>query len=175
MQQDLQRTIAAIDGARIVGTLQSFAADFSLPGSACVAADAVSAVSVLATHRRRGILTRLIEADLRAARERDEGASILVAAEYPIYGRFGYGPATERAAYAIDTHLPHFLRPARGSVELVDIERMHELAPPLFDRFRRERAGQIDRHDSVWVSRLQLKPIPWARFDRPVRCVVYRN
>jgi predicted acetyltransferase len=175
IEQDLGRTLAAFDGQRVVGTLSSFPAELSLPGSTCVAADAVSAVSVLSTHRRRGLLTRMIEADLRAARDHGEVASILIAAEYPIYGRFGYGPAVERAAYTIETQLAHFTRRSSGSVELVHTSRMHQLAPGLFDRFRRDRPGQIDRHSSVWVSRLQLKEVPWTRDDRPVRCALYSN
>ena len=52
-------------------------------------------VTVSATHRRRGLLNRMMAPDLDVAKEQGEAASILIAAEYPIYGRFGYGPATQ--------------------------------------------------------------------------------
>src|SRR5262245_8556293 len=85
-QQDLGRSLAALDDGRVVGTYLSFATELSLPGvEACVPADAVTAVSVRPTHHRRGLLTRMLQADLEAARERGELASVLIAAEYPIY------------------------------------------------------------------------------------------
>src|SRR5438067_427183 len=101
--------------------------------------DAVSAASVLPTHRRRGLLSRMLTTDLHAARERGEVASILLPAEYPIYGRFGFGPAVDRADYALDTAAAEFTRAAPGTVELVEPARLRELAPPIFDRFRRQR------------------------------------
>ena len=173
LQQDLRRTLAAIDGDTLAGTLYSFPAELSLPGGTSLLADAVSAVSVLPTYRRRGLLTRMLSADLAAARERGEVASILVAAEYPIYGRFGFGPAAQRADYTIETAAAEFTRTAPGGVELVQASRLRELAPPLFDRFRRPRPGQIDRDGPNWDLRLGLAEAPWADGQRATRCVLY--
>src|SRR5215469_12100311 len=136
-EQDFARTLGAFDGDRVVGTLESFATALTLPGLACVTADAISAVSVMPTHTRRGALTRMITQDLRAARERGEVASILMASEYPIYGRFGFGHATTRVEYTVDTAAAHFLRTGDGTVEFTEPERLRELAPPLFDAVRR--------------------------------------
>ena len=173
LHQDPRRTLAALDGDAVAGTLYSFPAELSLPGGTRLLADAVSAASVLPTHRRRGLLTRMLTADLHAARERGEVASILIPAEYPIYGRFGFGPATERADYAIDTHAAEFTRAAPGEIELVEPARLRELAPPIFDRFRRERPGQIDRDPPNWDTRLGLVQAPWADPKRTIRCLVY--
>jgi predicted acetyltransferase len=173
LNQDLSRTLAAFDGASLAGTLHSFPTELSLPGGTSLTADAVSSVSVLPTHRRRGLLTRMLCADLQAARARGEAASILVAAEYPIYGRFGFGPATERADYAIDTHAADFTRAAPGKVELLEPPRLRDLAPSIFDRFRRQRPGQIDRNWSSWDARLGIVEVPWADRDSALRCVAY--
>src|SRR6266568_2816148 len=108
LDQDLSRTLAAMDGQRVVGTLYSFAAPLTLPGGAQVPTDAIAAVSVLPSHRRRGLLTQLMHADLRAAYDRGDVAAILYPSEYPIYGRFGFGPATERADYTLDRGMAHF-------------------------------------------------------------------
>ena len=172
LQQDLRRTLAAIDGDTLAGTLYSFPAELSLPGGTSLLADAVSAVTVLPTHRRRGLLTRMLRADLAAARERGEVASILVAAEYPIYGRFGFGPAVQRADYTIDTAAAEFTRAVPGGVELVERSRLREVAPPIFDRFRRARPGQIDRDGPSWDMRLGSVETPWAD-QRATRYVVY--
>ena len=173
LKQDLGRTLAAFDGNDLAGTLRSFPTELSLPGGTSLTADALSAVSVLPTHRRRGLLTRMLTADLHAARERGEAASILLAAEYPIYGRFGFGPATERADYAIDTHAASFTRAAPGTLELLEPARLRDLAPSIFDRFRRERPGQIDRDWSSWDARLGIVETPWADRDAALRCVAY--
>src|SRR5258708_2007017 len=41
LDQDLSRTLAALDGERVVGTLYSFPTPLTLPGGSHVAADAV--------------------------------------------------------------------------------------------------------------------------------------
>ena len=69
LEQDLARTMAAVDDEhRVAGTLYSYTAELALPGGTCLQANAVTSITVLPTHRRRGLLTRMLEADLRAAR-----------------------------------------------------------------------------------------------------------
>src|SRR5262245_7742355 len=72
---DLAGTIGAFDGPEIVGTYRSFSTRLTLPGGTRVAADAVSAVSVRPTHRRQGLLTRMITPDLRESAERGDVVS----------------------------------------------------------------------------------------------------
>src|SRR5579871_3817492 len=67
---DLAHTWAAVDGARIVGTLRSWSTTLVVPGGGEVPAAALTQVTVAATHRRRGLLTTMIEADLRACAQR---------------------------------------------------------------------------------------------------------
>ena len=59
---------------------------------------ALTNVTVAPTHRRRGLLRRMITNDLRSAADRGEPVGIPIASEYPIYGRFGYGAAAEGAS-----------------------------------------------------------------------------
>ena len=87
-------SIGAFDGSRCVGTFRSTARELTVPGGATLVTDAITNVTVAATHRRRGLLTRMMTRDLAAARERGDSLAILVAAEYRIYGRYGFGPAT---------------------------------------------------------------------------------
>jgi predicted acetyltransferase len=172
LKQDLSRTLGAFDGACLAGTLWSFPAELAMPGGTTVPADAVSIATVRPTHRRRGLLTNMLQTDLRAARERGELVSILYPAEYPIYGRFGFGPATEQASYRLDRATAHFKGSPQGRVELVEPPRMRELAPQIFDRFRRDRPGQIDRQPINWDIRLGLQPVPWNPDQKPPRCAV---
>lgn len=99
------RWLAAVDhtaGGAFVGTFRSYDLDLTLPGGAAVPVHGITGVSVAATHRRRGLLSRMMNGDLAAARERGSVAAVLIASEYPIYGRFGFGPATRMAGLTVD-------------------------------------------------------------------------
>ncbi|UED86379.1 GNAT family N-acetyltransferase [Streptomyces profundus] len=101
---DLDRSVGAFDRGRVVGTFGAFNLGVSLPGGAVVDAGGVTMVSVAGTHRRRGLLRRLMADGLRDAYERGETLSLLTAAEAAIYGRFGYGVAARSLTARIDTH-----------------------------------------------------------------------
>ena len=98
---DPARTLGAFDGGRCVATFRSFAQEITAVGGAAVPADAVTNVTVSPTHRRRGLLSRMMARDLTAARERGDVVATLIAAEYPIYGRFGFGPAAWTAEWTV--------------------------------------------------------------------------
>jgi predicted acetyltransferase len=173
---DVSRVLAVFDGQRLVGTYESFAAELTLPGSTCLTANAVTAVAVLPTHHRRGALTSMLNYDLRAARERGEAISILIAAEYPIYGRFGFGPATHQAAYRLETAHADLSANASacGSVNLLEARDLRALAPTIFETFRHATPGQIDRRPFNWDTRLGLRAAPWRSADQqPLRCALY--
>jgi predicted acetyltransferase len=157
---DLERTWASFDGARVVGTLRSFATALTVPGPREVLASALTNVTVAPTHRRQGLLTAMIEADLRATVERSELVSILIASEYPIYGRFGYGPAVETARYVVDTRSTSFRHPASGSVEVVDRATLRREGPGLYDRVRAFTPGAIERPGHWWDRTLRQVEVP---------------
>ncbi|MFD5815219.1 GNAT family N-acetyltransferase [Streptomyces sp. NPDC127038] len=151
----LSRTLGAFDGSRCVATFRSFPQKLTAVGGAAVPADAISAVTVSPTHRRRGLLTRMMRADLAAARERGDVVATLIAAEYPIYGRYGFGPATTATEWTVEvprTGLdPRWAGPADGArIDLVDAEDVRKAGPELHERFRRGRPGAIDRDERWW-------------------------
>ncbi|EFL01513.1 conserved hypothetical protein [Streptomyces sp. SPB78] len=84
------RFTGAFEDGGCVGTLRSFPQRVTAVGGGQVAANAVTGVSVAPTHRRRGILSRMMGADLAAAHARGDAVATLISAEYPIYGRFGF-------------------------------------------------------------------------------------
>ncbi|MGA2520706.1 MAG: GNAT family N-acetyltransferase [Acidimicrobiales bacterium] len=157
---DLDRTWGAYDGDRVVGTLRSFATTLTVPGPAQVVASALTNVTVSPTHRRRGLLTDMMLASLRADAARGEPVSILIASEYPIYGRFGYGAAIEGAAYSLDVPTTRFRRPPAGEVELVDRDVMRAVAPGVYERFRATRPGSIDRAPRWWDRTFHQVDVP---------------
>lgn len=158
---DLNRALAAFDEDKtIVGTYRSFTTRLTLPGGARVPVDAVSAVSVRPTHRRRGLLTRMINEDLWNAVDRGEVASILIAAEWPIYGRYGYGPATWQAKWTLRTRAATFQVPPTGSVEVVDALTARSLVPAIYDAYVAGQPGEIDRPEHRWDHELGIVEFP---------------
>ncbi len=151
---DPQRRWGARAGDRWVATLSSIERTLTVPGSAgaCaeVPADAVTQVTVAGTHRRRGVLTAMLSDSLRAARERGDAVSILWAAEWPIYGRFGYAPASVDVRYSVRPRGHSLAGTGKGSIRQVDAEEMREHAPAVFDAARILRAGNINRPASWW-------------------------
>ena len=154
-QFEQNRYLGAFDGDRCVATFRSFAQEVTAVGGAPVQANAISGVTVTATHRRRGLLTRMMGRDLAEAKERGDVVATLIAAEYPIYGRFGFGPATSAAEWTVDvtrTGLDaRWSGPEDGArIDLVDAEDVRKIGPELHDRFRRATPGAISRGDWWW-------------------------
>ncbi|MDX6315602.1 MAG: hypothetical protein QOF44_5066 [Streptomyces sp.] len=149
------RWIGAYDGARCVGTFRSIPFDLTVPGGATLAADGVASVTVTATHRRRGLLTRMMALDLATAHARGEAVSILMAAEYAIYGRYGFGPAVRKAGYEIGFSSSEGLRPGVGTggtgrIDLATMEELRKVGPELHDRHRVTQPGAISRPAWWW-------------------------
>ncbi|MBA3278395.1 MAG: GNAT family N-acetyltransferase [Geodermatophilaceae bacterium] len=162
----LERTWGAFEGNRIVATLRSFPVQITLPGARAIPAAAVTQVTTTATHRRQGLAGRLIAADLAACRERAEPLSVLIAAEWPIYGRWGYGPATESQCFTVDTRRTRMAERSQASVELVDVSDFRRAAAQLYDRVQRRQVGEISRPDWFWDVDLGILALP-ARPEVP--------
>src|SRR4029077_1308866 len=106
----------------IVGSSRAYSFDLTLPGGASIPAAAVSWVAVLPTHRRQGVLSRVIEALHDDAREREEPVSMLTASEGAIYGRYGYGVATWRLGLTAERSRIEFAddAPEMGRMRMLD-------------------------------------------------------
>ncbi|MEU2284630.1 GNAT family N-acetyltransferase [Streptomyces sp. NPDC013178] len=98
-----ERSLGAWDRGELVGTAGAFDFRLTVPGGASVPAAGVTMVGVVATHRRRGVLTSMMRRQLDDVRERGEPLAVLTASEAAIYGRFGYGAATFGLTAEIDT------------------------------------------------------------------------
>ncbi|HEY2313942.1 MAG TPA: GNAT family N-acetyltransferase [Streptosporangiaceae bacterium] len=173
---EFDRTIAAFDGAQIVGTAGAYTFRLTVPGGTADAAG-ISSVSVLPSHRRRGILTDMMRHLIMDARQRGEAMAILFASESGIYGRFGYGVATWHQR----------IRIARGDGRLAVGAAGPELKEPrlrftgpaearadllrVFDAALPGRPGMLARNDSWWNVLLSDPPTTRDGMS-PLRCVV---
>lgn len=160
---ELDRTAVAFDGDTIVGTSGAFSQRLSIPGGELPCAG-VSVVTVRPTHRRRGVLTRMLGRLHDDARERGEPIAGLTASEGGIYGRFGYGVATWAVPYEIDgAAVPrepdaHDVGAAAPPVELRDPAGAVELLAPVWERLHAIRPGVPSRTAAWWGDVLDDPP-----------------
>lgn len=158
----LDRTIAAFDGGDIVGTAGAYDFTITLPGGARVPTAGVTFVSVLPTHRRRGLLRSMMAMQLDDVAARGEAFAVLTASESSIYGRFGYGVASPTWDWSVRTAGAELVRPSRaqGRMRLVTPERIRELAPGLYDRATARTPGTILR-SAAWWDAFASDPEDW--------------
>lgn len=113
----------------------------------------VTAVTVRTSHRRRGLLRRMMSEDLALAKAEGVAMAALTASEGSIYGRFGYGVATFERTVKVDTtarfRLNH--QPV-GSVDVAEPKVLLDVAPEVFDRVHRLTPGSIGRQE--WYRQL---------------------
>lgn len=150
---ELDRTLAAVVDGAIVGTALTHGFGLTLPGGLTVPAAGVADVGVLGTHRRRGILRAMMARLLDDAAARGEAVAILMASEPTIYGRFGFGPASEAERVSVAADHPRFahLPPAR-SLRLVPRELAAPLVAPVYEAVRATRPGWLTRTDAWWEA-----------------------
>jgi len=108
----------------------------------------ITGVTVRTSHRRRGLLRRMMTEDLALAKSNGIAIAALTASEASIYGRFGFGVATSEQSITVDTgakfrldHLPV------GTVEVADPKVLLELAPQVFAQLHAEQPGSVGRQE----------------------------
>jgi predicted acetyltransferase len=163
---ELERTWIAVDGETQCGTARTFPSRLRLPGLSDVPVSCLTQVTVLPTHTRRGHLTRLMEAQLRAAIDAGEVASLLIAAEWPIYGRFGYGPAGEWASWEVDVAHAEVQGQPVGTCELVDMTAWDAAAEIVLAGQQTVTPGCIERPDWLRKRVSGLAPSPADEPDK---------
>lgn len=153
---ELDRFRIAVDGQRVVGVAGSYTLEMTVPGGGALPTGGVTFVAVATTHRRQGILTRLMEAIHRDIDARGEPLAALTASEAGIYERFGYGVATMRRFTTLDRRRaqlrPEYRSPPRAvrAVECDDPALPAELASR-WERVRPVRPGEISR-SVTWLE-----------------------
>ncbi|WNM32610.1 GNAT family N-acetyltransferase [Streptomyces sp. Li-HN-5-11] len=176
--------LALTANGRPVGTAATHSFELTLPGEILVPAPGVTAVGVLPSHRRQGVLSAMMRHQLTALRARGEFLSVLLASEATIYGRFGYGPATYTQRLTVQRHraalaLPRArgtanapaTGPDGGSVEVLRRAECGETLEEVYDRYRRAQPGALSRPHRWWALRAGQPPISPA----PRHIAVHRD
>lgn len=108
----------------------------------------ITAVTVRPTHRRKGLLRRMITEDMASARDQGLAMAALTASEATIYGRFGFGAATFTQETEVDTRERFGIRnTGGGAVEVADPAVLLDIAPQVFRRFHQQTTGSVGRQD----------------------------
>jgi predicted acetyltransferase len=167
IRAELDRTRCAFENGEMLGCTRAYSFELTMPGGALVPTAAVSSVAVQPTHRRRGVLTKMIDALHDDARERGEIAAALTASESRIYGRFGYGPATWRLGCTVDRVNGRFARPVDdpGRMRMVNRGEADVIYQRVYDECRRQRAGSVSRPEFWWPEVFWITEPGHALFD----------
>ena len=151
---DLDRGLLAYDGDEPVGLTLSYQLRLSVPTGREVDTAGVTWVGVVPTHRRRGVLTELMRAQLADLHDRGEPVATLFASEPGIYGRFGYGLASEQYALAIEHGRGGIQGPHDPGlrVRLMTVADARPAVEQVYASVRESRAGMPGR-DELWWAR----------------------
>ena len=155
----LERMHAAFDGDAVVGGAGAFPFQLTVPGG-IVPCGGVTVVGVLPTHRRGGVLTAMMRAQLEDIRDRGEPIAALWASEEVIYGRFGYGMASLAGETALPSGYTGLRQPPDESARtrLISLDEAKTILPAIYDRVRAKTPGIFNRTDAWWELRNLFDP-----------------
>ena len=172
---EAERSLAAFDGDLIVGTTIAYSFTLTVPGGQVPAAG-VSAVSVMPSHRRRGVLSSLMRRQLADVAAGDEPLAALFASEAPIYGRFGYGLATEdytftlRRGEVLLRPLPPDAGPA-PALRLAEPRQVIDEVRHIYEANQASRPGMMSRNSNWWQQQT-ADPEFFRDGASPMRCLI---
>ncbi len=153
-----ERTILAVRGEEIAGVAAAYTRDLTVPGGS-VPDGHVTMVGVRPTHRRQGLLTRMMRQQLADVRALGEPLAVLWASEGRIYQRFGYGLAASRLVIDADREVRLRDAPGPGEGRLRSVPKADavELLAKVYDQVRAERPGWSSR-DARWWDHILADP-----------------
>lgn len=134
-----------------VATFATFEKSLNVGGGRMLPAHLISSVTVRPTHRRRGLLRRMMTDDLAAAQANASAIAALTASEGSIYRRFGFGPSVWHRSISVATDAAfRLLTVPRGRCDWVDARELEKIGPQVFARFHAGQTGSVDRHVGIW-------------------------
>ena len=148
---DLDRFLfAEVDGV-LAGVTGAVPFPMGVPGGQ-VDIEGVTWVSVLPTHRRRGVLRALMENQVAALAEAGCTVAALTASEGTLYGRYGYGAATEYRRIRIDRRFAAFRpeAPDPGGVRMITVDEARTHAPEVHARWAAATPASVLRDPVLW-------------------------
>ncbi len=153
---EMDRTLLASAAGEDAGIASTYSLEMSLPGVARAPVAGLTWVGVLPTHRRTGILTALMRHHLDDLHENNrEPVAALYASEPGIYGRFGYGLASQRLSVTIPREFARLTHPPAADDPRPRLVSPQDVRPQLAlvaDAVRAQRPA-IPVRNSAWWDR----------------------
>ncbi len=151
---EIDRTVAAFDDGDLIGTGGAFSFELTVPGGRTAEMAGTTIITVQPTHRRRGVLTAMMDYHLDEASSRGEPLAGLWSSETSIYGRFGYGPATLRHEVEMSTPAVALRNPETpGEVRFVEAEDAGAVMKEVYETVRERTPGMLSRSEPWWRLR----------------------
>jgi predicted acetyltransferase len=152
-----ERSLVVADAGAVVGHAAAYSRELTVPGGPVPAAY-VTLVVVAPTHRRQGLLNRMMRRQLTdIASAGREPVAVLWASEGKIYQRYGYGLASQRLELEVATRE---IRPPQ--TPLADGAKLRLVEPAdavaefakVYEQLRIDRPGYASRDDRWWQCRV---------------------
>ncbi len=152
---EFERSLGAFAGARMVGTAAAHSFELTVPGGTAPAGG-VTIVTVHPAHRRRGILSSMMDRQLADLHEGGEAIAVLRASEASIYSRFGYATASRELSLDLDrwaaTLVPDAPADKALSLDLADPAQVRDELAAVYDAVRAGTPGFIGRSGPAWAD-----------------------
>jgi len=172
---EFDRSLAAFDGKQVVGTAAVYTYQLSVPGHRTLPAAGVTWVSVLPSHRRRGVLSSMMRQQLDDVRDRGEPLAVLWASESVIYPRYGYGRSMWHTDFTLHrgegTLANAFLGDGRMRLRITSPEAALPELAKVYDAVLPSRPGFIARNETWW-GRAIYDPADSRRGASPLHCLL---
>ena len=170
----LDRTVAAFEAGEIVGTLGAFPFEITVPGGKTVAMAGTTFATVAPTHRRRGVLTAMMRDHLADTISCEVPLAGLWSSESLIYGRYGFGVASELEEIEIDQNRV-VVEGKQGTIRLIDEGEALQIFPELYDAVRLGTPGMLTRHARWWKIETFFDPAKHRNGFTSLRYLVHET
>jgi predicted acetyltransferase len=152
-----ERSLVVEDAGAVVGHAAAFTRELAVPGGPVPAAF-VSLVAVAPTHRRQGLLNRMMRRQLGdiAAGGR-EPIAVLWASEGKIYSRYGYGLASQRLSLEVslrEIRPPQTPLAPGARLRLVEPSAAVAEYAKVYEQLYTDRPGYGARDERWWQTRV---------------------
>ncbi len=159
-----ERRLAVSAGDSIIGGCFSYPFELTVPGGGSVTAAGLAGVGIDPPAQGRGGLRAMMRGHIEQSIELGDAASVLMASEGGIYGRYGYGMATEMAqwhVYSAKAALTDATE-VSGVIELVHDRKVAiDVLEPIYRQACIGQVGAIHRSRTWWQLILEPDDADW--------------
>ncbi len=168
-----EQTLCAVEDGVLASQMATLPAVMRWNGRE-IGCGAVTAVTTLPTHRRRGHLRAIMTRAFATMRDEGQPVAMLWASMAAIYQRFGYGIVYTLLNCDFDPRTPRFIDEIAtpGRVRLVKGDAVVPVIAEPYARFAAARTGMFNR-DEMWWHKQILRP--WRPETPPFLVAVYEE